>query len=426
MFHDRVKITLQSGKGGNGAISFRHEKYIEFGGPNGGNGGKGGSIYAIATKNSSSLINYRFGKKIVANDGENGKAKLMYGKDAEDIYLQVPVGTVVLDENMKVLADLKNENDTYLCVKGGRGGRGNNCFKTSTNRAPKVAENGTPGQTKTFYFELKLLADVGLVGLPSVGKSTFLSVVSNAKPKIAEYEFTTLEPMLGTVKLDEERNFVIADLPGLIEGASKGRGLGFQFLRHIERCKVILHIVDVSRDTDPYESFEKINKELEEYNLNLLSRKMVVALNKIDSVYDETKIEEFKKKLGDKYKIFEISTLNKKGLDPLLNELYRDVQEAQDISMYSKAQENEDDVILKVKKEDEEIFHIEVDKYGHYHILGDRVVQTYRRINITTYQGLMKLISYLDRIGVDKKLHEMGCKDGATVILDDFEFEFTN
>lgn len=425
MFNDRVKVILHSGKGGNGAISFRHEKYIEFGGPNGGNGGRGGSIYIQAKAGISSLLNYRFGKKISAMDGENGKAKLMFGKDAEDIILHVPLGTVILDENEKVLADLKKDGDIYLAVKGGRGGRGNNCFKSSTNRTPKIAENGTPGETKTFYFELRLLADVGLVGLPSVGKSTLLSVVSNAKPKIADYEFTTLTPQLGAVILDDEHSFIMADLPGLIEGAHLGKGLGLRFLRHIERCKVIIHVIDVSREDDPYESFVKINKELESYNMKLLDRKMLIALNKIDSVYSNEKVEEFKEKIKDKYKIFEISTLLKQGLKPLLYEAYKLVQESKEISLFDEETED-NDVVLGVKNDDKEIFTIERDVHGFYHILGDRVIQTYKRINVTTDQGVMKLLAYLNKIGVDDALHKMNVKDGATIILDDFEFEYYN
>lgn len=426
MFNDRVKVTLQSGNGGNGAISFRHEKYVEFGGPDGGNGGRGGSIYIYAKRGINSLIDYRFGKKIKADDGEKGKGKLMFGKDAEDLHLPVPIGTVILDENMKILADLKKEGDEYLAVKGGRGGRGNNCFKSPTHRIPRTAENGTPGETKVFYFELKLLADVGLVGLPSVGKSTFLSVVSNAKPKIADYEFTTLTPQLGVVKLDEDASFVLADLPGLIEGASKGKGLGFTFLRHIERCKVIIHMVDVSREEDPYEAFVKINKELESYNLNLLERKMVIALNKIDSVYDEAKVEEFKRKVGDKYKIFEISTLMQENIKPLLWECYRLVQSSPEISLYEDDINDSEEVVLGVQEKDKEIFNIIRDERGIYHIVGDRVVLAYKRINTDDDEGVMKLLSYLNKIGVDDRLHEMGVKDGSTVVLEDFEFDYYN
>lgn len=426
MFNDKVKVTLVSGSGGNGAISFRHEKYIEFGGPNGGNGGRGGSIYVYAKKGINSLSNYRFGKKIVADNGEKGKAKLMYGKDAEDIHLPVPVGTVILDKDNKLLYDLKNDGDEYLICKGGRGGRGNACFKSSTNRTPKVAENGTSGEVKEVYFELRLLADVGLVGFPSVGKSTLLSTVTNAKAKIADYEFTTLIPQLGVVNLDEEASFVLADLPGLIEGASQGKGLGLRFLRHIERCKVILHLIDCSREDDLYESFETINKELEQYNLKLLERKMVIALSKIDSCYDLDKVEEFKKKIGDKYPIFEISTLENKGLKELLWKCYRLVQESPEISLFDFDDIEENEVILGLKEKDKEIFSIKKDYQGRYVISGDRIIQAYRRINISTDEGIMKLISYLNKVGVDDTLHQMNVKDGSTIVLDDFEFEYFN
>ncbi|MFA6796325.1 MAG: GTPase ObgE, partial [Bacilli bacterium] len=278
MFIDKAKIYLVAGSGGDGAVSFLREKCREFGGPNGGNGGRGGSIYFIARRGINTLSRYSHAIKVKAENGDNGHKKNSFGRAGKDVYLDVPIGTVILTLDGEILADLSKEGDTYLACKGGRGGRGNACFASSTNRSPKTAENGTPGEAKTLYLELKLLADVGLVGLPSVGKSTLLSVVSNAKPKTAAYDFTTLEPMLGSVRLSDTESFVIADLPGLIEGASRGRGLGIVFLRHVERCRVIIHVVDVSREDDIFESFEKINGELAAYKLDLLKRPMLIAL----------------------------------------------------------------------------------------------------------------------------------------------------
>lgn len=422
MFNDKVKITVASGKGGNGAIAFRHEKYVEYGGPSGGNGGRGGSIYFIAKRGPNSLSAYRHAIKVKANDGEMGHGKLMYGKDAEDIYLEVPIGTVVLTPEGEVLADLSKEGATYLACKGGRGGRGNNCFKGPTNRAPKVAENGLPGEIKDLYLELKILADVGLVGLPSVGKSTFLSVVSNAKPEIAAYPFTTKSPNLGVVQLSDHETFCVADLPGLIEGAHLGKGLGLTFLRHIERCRVIIHVLDMSReDEDPYESFMKINSELASYRLDLMKRPMLICANKMDGDGAEERYEELMKKLDGKYEVFKTSTIMKQGLKPLLRRAYELLQETPIFPLFNHV--DTDEFVIKPSKKDEVIFNIERVKGG-FKITGDRVIRTYHLINISTEEGMMKLLSYLNKIGVDDKLKEMGAREGDLVILDDFEFEY--
>ncbi|HBD06159.1 MAG TPA: GTPase ObgE [Firmicutes bacterium] len=424
MFIDRAKITLVAGKGGDGAISFRHEKYVEFGGPNGGNGGRGGSIYFKASNSSNSLVNYRHAKTIKAESGEKGMAKKMYGRGAKDIILEVPVGTMVLDSNENPLADLSKEGMTYLAAKGGRGGRGNACFVSSTHRTPKVAENGLPGEEKELILELKLLADVGLVGLPSVGKSSLLNIISNAHPLVAEYHFTTLEPNLGVVRIDSEKSMVVADLPGLIEGASRGKGLGLTFLRHIERCRAIIHIVDISNlEEDPIENFETINKELASYRLDLTKRPMVIALNKCDLLENRDAVERFKKAYKDKYEIFEISTVTKENVSKLMQRVYTIVQNTPFFPLYKEKQT--DEMVLKVENtKDSDIFDIKVDNKGRYIIIGDRVIRTYRLINISEYEGFMKLLKYLDKIGVERKLRELGAKDGSTVILDDFEFEY--
>lgn len=416
-----MKITVASGKGGNGAIAFRHEKYIEFGGPSGGNGGRGGSIYFRARCGLNSLSNYRHAITVRAADGENGKAKLMYGKDAADIYLDVPLGTVILTTTNEILADLSHDGDSYIACRGGRGGRGNACFKSSTNRAPRVAENGLPGEQKELYLELKLLADVGLVGLPSVGKSTLLSVISNAKPEIADYFFTTKSPNLGVVQLSTEETFCVADLPGLIAGAHLGKGLGLTFLRHIERCRVIIHVLDISREEDAYESFKTINSELESYRMDLLKRPMLIAVNKMDAPDAEEKLTRLCERLGPSAEVFPISALQKKGLKPLLRRAYELVQITPIFPIF---QPKSTEFTIRPEPSEKQLFEIVRDAKGAYVISGERVVRTYRLINITTDEGLMKLIAYLNRIGVDDRLKEMGAKDGSIVRLDDFEFEY--
>lgn len=428
MFIDKAKIYLVAGSGGDGAVSFLREKCREYGGPNGGNGGRGGSIYFVAKRGINTLSHYSHAIKVKAESGDNGHKKNSFGRAGKDVYLDVPIGTVILTVEGDILADLSKEGDTYLACKGGRGGRGNACFTSSTNRSPKTAENGTPGEEKTLYLELKLLADVGLVGLPSVGKSTLLSVVSNAKPKTAAYDFTTLEPMLGSVRLSDTESFVIADLPGLIEGASRGRGLGIVFLRHIERCRVIIHVVDISREEDIFEEFEKINRELAAYKLDLLKRPMLIAINKIDCLIDQEKMDEFKRKVeekyGDKYPMFEISALTKKGYKPLLRKAYNLVQTTPKFVLYTP--EKADEVTYDAEKLQKPKFKIMKLSPNHYRIEGERVIKAFRLINHKTDEGMMKLLSYLNSIGVDDELKKIGARDGSSVLIDDFEFEYYN
>jgi len=429
MFIDKAKIYLVAGFGGDGAVSFLREKCVEYGGPNGGNGGRGGSIYFVAKRGMDTLGRYRHAIKVKAEGGDKGHKKNSFGRAGEDVYLDVPIGTVLLTLDGNVLADLSKEGDTFLACKGGRGGRGNSCFASSTNRSPHTAENGSPGETMTLVLELKLLADVGLVGLPSVGKSTLLSVVSNAKPKTAEYHFTTLEPMLGSVRLSDTESFVMADLPGLIEGASQGRGLGMIFLRHIERCRVIIHMVDISREEqDSFEQFEKINKELETYKMDLLKRPMLIAINKIDCEGVEDKISEFKAKItekyGDKYKMFEISAIAKKGLKPLLRSAYDLVQTTPKFVLYNP--EKSQEVLYDASELAKPKFKIMLLSPNHYRVEGEKVVKAYRLINHKTDEGMMKLLSYLNSLGVDDELRKLGARDGSSVIIDDFEFEYYN
>ncbi len=419
---DRVKITLISGKGGDGAIAFRHEKSVEMGGPSGGNGGRGGSIYLVGDEGVNSLSAYRFGKTIRADDGQDGKAKLGYGRNAKDITLPVPLGTVCTTLDGEVLCDITEHGQKVLIAKGGRGGRGNAAFKSPVRRTPKIAENGLPGVTLPVYLELKLIADVGLVGLPNAGKSTFLSANTRADAKVADYAFTTLEPQLGVCILSTDERFVIADIPGLIEGASQGKGLGLAFLRHIERCKVLLHLIDAT-STELLSDFEMINEELASYDEELIEKPMVVALNKLDVLSDRSLVDEFIKKYQDSYEIYEISAKEGDGVKKLLKRLYKlSLTKVED-----KTTDSEQEVVYKaVKKDDGKIPEYKVVRRedGAFEIIGERVLRTKRLINLSTDEGLDRLLNYLNRIGIDDRLKEAGAVSGNSVILDDFEFEY--
>ena len=355
MFVDRVKIRIIAGSGGNGMIAFHREKYVDKGGPSGGDGGRGGSIYFVADSGLNTLLDFKFIKKIVASNGENGGGKNSYGKSAEDLYIKVPVGTVVTNEKTKqIVANFKTPGQTILIAKGGRGGRGNAKFATSVNQVPRVAENGAPGEEFSAMIELKLLADVGLVGFPSVGKSSLISAVSSAKPEIANYPFTTINPHLGMVRVNDGRSFVMADLPGLIEGAHLGKGLGLQFLRHIERCRVLVHVIDISSEDgrDPYNDFLVINEELKSYNLRLLDRPMVIVANKMDDPGSELLLEYFKEKIGDQYKIFPVSALERTGLDALLYELANLVETTPEFPLVNESEIDEKLFTYKASEED--------------------------------------------------------------------------
>jgi GTP-binding protein len=422
MFIDKAKITVKAGKGGDGAISFLHDKQITRGGPDGGNGGHGGNIFFRATNDDTTLIAYRHARKVIANDGGKGQKKKMFGEKANDIYLDVPVGTVIFEEpEHNFVADLSKDGQVYLAAKGGRGGRGNACFASSNNRAPRVAENGLPGEEKVLTLELKLLADVGLVGKPSVGKSTLLSVISAAKPEIADYPFTTIVPNLGVTYLKDGSSFVVADMPGLIEGASQGKGLGLTFLRHIERCRVLVHLLDMTSE-DPLKDFEDINKELAGYGFNLIKRPMIVACSKVEDSESTKKYLEVKKALEGRYEVYPICAPLHEGVDELLFKVKDTLKTAPSFPLYeeSDADVKVYDATLSAKPE----FEIEKVNSHEYRIFGERIERTYGLINISTDEGMMKLLSILRNIGVDEKLHELGAKDGDTVTLCDFEFEY--
>lgn len=425
MFIDRAKVELRAGNGGNGAIAFHTEKFIDKGGPSGGNGGRGGSIIFVARKSSSTLINFRHSKVIIAKDGEKGMAKNMYGRAAEDVYVEVPIGTVIyLEPEHKFICDLDEEGKTYIVAKGGRGGRGNACFKSPTNRVPRIAENGLPGDKMKITLELKLLADVGFVGLPSVGKSTLLSVISAAKPEIADYPFTTIVPNLGVVNLQDGRSFVAADLPGLIEGAHQGKGLGLQFLRHIERCRVITHVVEMGGDRNPYEDYKMINKELESYGFNLLKRPMLVACSKMDEDEAEMRFKTFKKKMKG-VELFPISALTHEGIDALLYRAADLLDVTEPFPIYNEEGAQADIKVYDSSKDlEQDVFDIIKTGANKFVIKGERVERTYHLINLSTDEGMMRLIAYLRKIGVDDRLRKMNAQDGDTVVLCDFEFEY--
>ena len=422
MFVDKAKLHIRAGKGGNGAIAFHREKFIDRGGPSGGDGGRGGSIYFTSVSGLTTLIDFKYIHKIIGNDGENGQIENRYGKSGEDIYVNVPVGTVVTDmKTGRVLADFNKPDLTIEIAKGGKGGKGNAKFANSRNQTPKVAENGDMGEEYDISLELKLLADVGLVGFPSVGKSSLLSVLTNAKPEIADYHFTTLKPNLGVVSILNGYNFVLADLPGLINGASEGRGLGLEFLRHIERCRVILHVIDMSAHDgrDPYQDYLDINAELTNYGMRLMERPMIIAANMMDIDGSELYLEDFKNKLGNKnVEIFPVSALSRIGLEPLVKRLYELVQTTPEFPLY---QEEIKEVNYVYEDENEII----INKKGNVYVVeGKKVDELINKINTTTFEGVNKVLSILNKLGMEDKLREKGIKNGDTVRIADVEFEY--
>lgn len=423
-FIDRVKIYVQAGTGGNGTVAFRREAHVPKGGPSGGDGGRGGSVIFVATNSLSTLLDLRYYREYKAQNGEKGHAKKMHGADADDLVIRVPVGTCVYDDDTgNIIADLTKDGQRAVIAKGGRGGRGNARFASSRNPAPKICENGEPGEKFNLRVELKLLADVGLVGFPSVGKSTLLSVVSKARPQIADYHFTTIVPNLGVVQVKDGRSFVMADLPGLIEGASQGKGLGHQFLRHIERCRVIVHIIDMSgsEGRDPYEDYVTINKELGEYEYRLLERPQIIVANKMDGDEAEENLKKFKEKLGDQ-KVFPIIAPIHEGIDAVLYAVADALETAPDFFN----QEEEQESVLYTYKEDEKPFIIHNKGNGVWEVTGKKVERLVQMASFTTDDGFQRFALQIRNMGIDDALREAGCEDGDTVRLYDFEFEFYN
>ena len=420
MFIDRAQVLLKAGKGGDGAISFLRLKYMEHGGPDGGGGGRGGSIYFQASHSETTLYKFRYQRKITALDGENGQSTDRYGPSAQDLIILVPLGTVIYDdETQTLLADLSEEGEKALIVQGGRGGRGNASYRSSVNRAPRIAEKGVPGEVKKITIELKLLADVGIVGFPSVGKSSLLSVVSNAKPDIADYEFTTLVPQLGVVQRPEKQPFMIADLPGLIEDASKGKGLGLNFLRHIERCRVLLHVVDMASHRDPIYAYESILTELKAYTMDLLTKPTLIVASKMDEPQAQDNLKILKNYLKKK-KIYPISVLSNEGIPALLDAIEAELAKAPKYK--KKMVEGTEEKIYtyqapstyKILRRSEHVFVIQ----------GEEVEQTYEKFNLSTDQGIMSLLQYLRKIKVEDALEKMGVKVGDTVVIGEFEFTY--
>ncbi len=421
-FIDKVKIKVVSGAGGNGALAWRREKYVDKGGPAGGDGGCGGDVYFVATKDMSTLLDFTHKSVFKAQRGENGKNKNCHGKNGDDLYIKMPVGVVVRDlKTNKLIADLDYDNKIVLIAKGGRGGRGNARFATAQKRAPQFCEPGEPPIERELELELKLIADVGLVGMPNAGKSSLISVISAAKPKIADYPFTTLVPNLGVVKKPEGDGFVIADIPGLIEGASDGLGLGHEFLRHVQRCKILLHIVDISC-TESINNYQKINTELEKFDYELSKRQQILVLNKSDIVdldhADEIK-EEFIKKFDIKNQVFIISTVTKHGIKELLDYLYVKLDEVEDVKIQLDIEED----LASLDNDDSEFEITKLNK-NTYEILGGKLKRLASVTDIRNTQQIKRFTNILDSMGVYDALRECGVKNGDTIIAGGIELTY--
>lgn len=424
MFADYVKIYASAGKGGDGAVSFRREKYIAAGGPNGGDGGDGGNVYFEVDSDLNTLIEFRYKKKFKAENGNNGEGSNKYGKSGEDLYIGVPIGTVIKDATTgEVLADLSEKEEKVLVLHGGRGGKGNSHFATSTRQAPRFAQGGEPGEEKELILELKLLADVGLIGFPSVGKSTILSRVTSARPKIADYHFTTLEPNLGVVKPEYGESFVIADIPGLIEGASQGAGLGIQFLRHIERTRLLLHVIDVAgtEGRNPVDDFYTINKELEKYSKKLMERKQIIVANKVDSMQDENMYKELENLAKEKkLEIFKISAVTGEGLKELM------VHVSEVLKTIPKENLIEEKSPRRVYKLEEKEPYTVTKNEDMYVVDGPAIRELMRKVNMEDNESLYYFQKKLDELGVNQKLKEAGVQEGDTVKVFDYELEWVD
>ncbi|WFD11527.1 GTPase ObgE [Tepidibacter hydrothermalis] len=423
MFIDKARIFVKSGKGGNGAVAFRKEKYVPAGGPAGGDGGNGGNVVFEVDEGLRTLMDFRYKTKYNAENGEDGKKKRMHGKSVEDLVLKVPPGTLIRDEETNlIIADLRKHGDRAIVAKGGAGGRGNTHFTTAIRQAPSFAEAGKAAQERWIILELKMIADVGLVGFPNVGKSTFLSVVTKAKPKIANYHFTTIKPNLGVVQTKFGDSFVLADIPGLIEGAHEGIGLGHAFLRHVERTKVLIHIVDISgiEGRDPIEDFDKINEELKLYNDKLTTRSQIVVANKMDIPESRENYEKFKEEIEKRgYKVFGMSAATRDGIDDVINYAATIVKETEDIELVSEAEMlKEEDV--KPKKEEIEI----TNEGGVFVIEGKSLQRLLYSVNFEDMESVQYFQKIMDKKGVFQRLKNMGAQDGDTVRLYDLEFEY--
>ena len=426
MFVDQVQVEVQAGKGGDGMVAFRREKFVPFGGPAGGDGGRGGSIILYVDEGLRTLMDFRYQRHFKAPAGGNGQGKSMYGRAAEDRRIAVPAGTTVTDADTgEVLGDLTAPGQELVVAKGGRGGRGNIHFVSPKNTAPEIAENGEPGQHRFIKLELKVLADVGLVGFPSVGKSTLLSVVTQAKPKIAAYQFTTLVPNLGMVQLDDGTDFVMADLPGLIEGASQGVGLGIQFLRHVERTRVLLHLVEMDPENgrEPLQDYDQIRKELGAYDENILTRPELIVATKMDLRGAADRFASFKAALVDRgidpANIFEISSLTHRGVMPLMHKTATVLKTAPQFEPKQEPVQS-----TEYKYTPEPALKVTRDSDGTFVLTGEKVERAFKMANLDHEDGVMRFARQLRSMGVDDALREAGAQSGDLVAIDDFTFEF--
>lgn len=422
MFVDQAFIRVRAGKGGDGAVSFHREKYVAAGGPDGGDGGRGGNVIFVADTNKTTLMEFKYKTKYIAPDGEPGRARQCSGRAAEDLLVRVPLGTLVREkESGRLLADL-SDGEPVVIARGGRGGWGNQHFATPTRQIPRFSKPGLPGEELDLKLELKLLADVGLVGFPNVGKSTLISMVSAAKPKIANYHFTTLTPVLGVVRIDSEKSFVMADIPGLIEGASEGVGLGHEFLRHVERCRLMVHIVDVSgcEGRDPIEDFDLINRELQNFSGDLAQRPMLVAANKCD-IATEAQIETFRGEIERRgYRFFPISAATRSGVDALIDAVAAALDELPPVLRY----EPDPIPVEEVAPGDSRRFEITRGDDGIYYIKADWMPRILASVNMDDYESLQYLQRTLQNTGIIDRLEEMGIQENDTVDIDGFEFDY--
>lgn len=421
-FVDVAKIHVKAGNGGNGVVTFHREKYVAAGGPDGGDGGRGGNVIFRGEKNLSTLMDFRYKRKYAAQNGEDGRGGNQSGRGAEDLIVKVPIGTVVKDaESGLVIADVSEEKD-YIIAKGGKGGLGNQHFATPTRQIPNFAKPGYKGEERDVILELKLIADVGLIGFPNVGKSTLISTISSAKPKIANYHFTTLSPVLGVVRVDDEASFVAADIPGIIEGASEGVGLGHDFLRHVERCRLLLHVVDVSgsEGRDPIEDFKLINKELVNFSLELSQRPQIAIANKADIATQE-QIDTFKAFCHEQgIQLFVISAATRQGLDNLVQTVYNELQKLPPVTIY------EPEFVEKVEVADGNKFEIHRADDAAFEIDAPWLLDILYTSDIDDYSSLQYFQRRLQASGIIDKLKEMGVKEGDTIRIDDFEFDYVD
>lgn len=427
MFVDHVKVYVKGGDGGDGMVGFRREKYVPLGGPAGGDGGNGGDVIFEVEEGLRTLMDFRYKRIFKADRGVHGGSKNMHGANADDLIIKVPPGTVVKNEETgEVIADLVEHGQKAVIARGGRGGRGNSRFATPANPAPELSEKGEPGFELNVELELKVLADVGLVGFPSVGKSTLLSVVSAAKPKIAPYHFTTIVPNLGMVETEDHRSFAMADLPGLIEGAHEGVGLGHQFLRHIERTRVIVHVIDMSgmEGRDPYEDYLTINDELKQYNLRLTERPQIIVANKMDMPDSEENLKAFKEKVGSDMKVFPISAISRQGLQELLFAVADMLEVAPEFPLEELMEEETETSVMYKYQAKQEDFTISRDDDGAFVLAGGSVERLFKMTDFSREDSIRRFSRQLRGMGIDDALRQRGAKDGDTVRLLKFEFEF--